>query len=236
MMLLGQIANPPSDTLSMGLGIAAVVLVAGWALTRWQRDRLRFALMRTALERGLTRFPGTPPYWLMSLRQGVTLLALGAALGIVGSAAWWLARGVEMPTSIAADNQARLPVQQAPQPDPQGSHEPQGHDDHDFHGPHHPPPPPPREDPLGLGPRRQGPPGQGDRQGPPQQEGDRGHQPRAELIDPARERWHRAEAQQTIGQVTVGAGLVLVLLGIVRIAFAKLERRFASESDENALY
>ena len=48
--------------------------------------------------------------------------------------------------------------------------------------------------------------------------------------------WHDAQMQQTIGLVTVGAGFVLILLGIVRIAFAKVEKQFASESDENAMY
>jgi hypothetical protein len=251
MTSLGELFGPPSDALSTGLGVAAIVLMAGWALTRWQRDRLRFALMKTALEKGLTRFPGTPPYWLLSLRQGVTLLSLGAALGIVGSGAWWLAHGVEMPANVQTEpsQQSRTgppgqnlqnppgppssrfehddPEHQGP---PRRPGPPSGREDDGFGPPHPPGPPPARpEDPLGLGPRdHQGPVGQGERE--------HGRQPRPEPIDPARERWHRAEAQQTIGLVTVGAGLILVMLGIVRICFAKVERRFAGESDEPGLY
>ena len=51
-----------------------------------------------------------------------------------------------------------------------------------------------------------------------------------------RDRLHHIEAQRTIGLATVGAGFVLAILGIVRIAFSKLERRFVGESDENTIY
>ena len=61
----------------------------------WQRDRERFSLMKTALEKGVTRFPGTPPYWLVSLRQGVTLSAVG--IGLVGAGGGALVAGPQRP-------------------------------------------------------------------------------------------------------------------------------------------
>lgn len=254
MIPLSELPGPPSNALNVLLGVAVVALVAGWALTRWQRDRLRFGLMRTALEKGVTRFPGVPPYWLVSLRQGVTLLALGLGLGIAGSAAWWLARGVEMPATPQAPTTQPAQGQPAQQsrsreddegpgyyrPGPPPDRNPDGPPpERSQGGPHHGPP----DDPLGLGPPHQGPPHQGPPpHGPlqhaplPQADPERGRQPRPEPFDPARERWHRAEAQQTIGLVTLAAGFILVILGIVRIAFAKVERQFASESEENTLY
>src|SRR5665213_607854 len=95
-LLAQQPAPPPFDVLSTALGVAAVLLVIGWSITRWQRDRERFSLMKTALEKGVTRFPGTPPYWLVSLRQGVTLSAVGIGLVGAGGGAWWLAHNVPM--------------------------------------------------------------------------------------------------------------------------------------------
>jgi hypothetical protein len=249
MILLGQVPGPPSDTLSTGIGVAAVVLVAGWAITRWQRDRLRFALMKTALEKGVTRFPGTPPYWLVSLRQGVTLLALGIGLGVIGTAAWWLAwkelSRLEMSQPQQRQAQASgspsAPSQSRPPHDdhdiPGGPHRP-GSPGLDEEGPHRPPFGRP-EEMHGPGEMRQPPPapparaedqrGPGGRSGPPPGEGERGHRPGGQPGDPLR-------AQQTIGLVTVAAGFILAILGIVRIAFAKLEQRFARESDENSIY
>ena len=39
-----------------------------------------------------------------------------------------------------------------------------------------------------------------------------------------------------IGLVSVGTGLILLLVGVVRIGFAKVEQRFATESDDPAAY
>jgi hypothetical protein len=226
-----EIPGPPADGLSIGLGVAAVVLVAGWVLTRWHRDQMRFTLMRTALERGVTRFPGIPPYWIVSLRQGVTLVALGIGLGVVGAAAWWMVRGVEMPTVEQA--MTRGTAQANAEPQRQGPlHErldgegPRA-EDRDFGpGPGQRPaaPPPPKD--RGQGRPQDGPPGREER------EGRRGERPNPPPGNPMMERWHRAEAQQTVGMVSAGAGLILLILGIVRIGFAKVEQRYAGESDE----
>jgi hypothetical protein len=45
------------------------------------------------------------------------------------------------------------------------------------------------------------------------------------------ERWHWAQAQQTVGLVSAGVGMVLMLLGLVRIGFARIEQHYVSESD-----
>jgi hypothetical protein len=195
--------------LSIGLSIAAVILVGGWLATRWHRDRMRFALMRAALERGVTRFPGTPPYWLVSLRQGVTLAVLGCGLGVLGTGAWLMVRDVQMPlppqfaTTQPTESQPEAPEEQLPPPRPE---------DRDFIHP-----PRPGEPPL----RRE------DRSPPPRQD-----RPANHPHDPAMERWHRAQAQQTIGLVSVGVGFILLLLGVVRIGFAKIEQRYVTDTDD----
>ena len=43
------------------------------------------------------------------------------------------------------------------------------------------------------------------------------------------ERWHRIQTQRTIGLVAICAGSILTLLGLVRIAFARMERRYSTE-------
>ncbi len=77
-----------ADSLAVGFGVAAaVLLVGGSLLLRWQRARLRFALAKIALEKGTPLFPGAPPLWLMSLRQGIMLIALGIGLMAIGAVA-----------------------------------------------------------------------------------------------------------------------------------------------------
>jgi len=48
--------------------------------------------------------------------------------------------------------------------------------------------------------------------------------------NPEMEHQHRIENQHLAGLVCIGAGVILSLLGIVRILFARLERRYAQES------
>lgn len=79
------------------------------------------------------------------------------------------------------------------------------------------PPPPPRE----PGPRELGRPGgagPGPRETPPP--------PRPR--DFAREAWDRAESQINISMSMVVAGIILVLLGAVRIGFVPAEKRFVT--------
>lgn len=250
MLLIGQHGGPPSDMLGAGIGVAAVLLVVGWAITRWQRDRQRFALMQTALEKGVTRFPGTPPYWLVSLRQGVTLTAVGVGLMVVGGGAWGLTANVEMPaatpapaltapasqaTPQAAPKTPAAPTETPAEPNP--PHEGWNHAPH-FQGGPPPEGPEDRDGPGGepRGPHRDLPP---DQQGPHGRGFDRGPNPemagppqREPHESPDRERWHRAEAQKTIGLVSVGMGFILTLLGLVRIGFAKIEQNYTRDSDD----
>lgn len=48
----------------------------------------------------------------------------------------------------------------------------------------------------------------------------------------AREHWQRIQARELAGQALVGSGIVLVLLGTVRMAFARAERKYFSEGEE----
>lgn len=166
--------GPLADILGGSLGVAAVALVVGWTLLTWQRDRNRFVLMRTALEKGITRFPNAPPFWLVSFRQGVTTLAVGLALGSVGAGAFWLGHGAPMPSeaSIAA----------------MGTTEPE------------PPPPGPGH-----------------------------HPPRPPVPNPQMERWHQAQTQVTVGLASIGIGIILAFVGIVKIVFARAEQAYAAE-------
>ena len=191
-----------ADLLGGSLGIAAILLVVGWFVIRWQADRHRFLLMRTALERGITRVADAPPYWILSFRQGATMLALGLALTAVGGAAWWLGSRVPMPATNAA---VRATTEHA-----------------DFDDA---PPPPPdmrpgaERAPLG-GPERESGPGF-DR--PP------ARRPHPPAPDPQMERWHRAQDQQFAGLAAGGLGVVLIVVGLVRIFFVQIERQYASE-------
>jgi hypothetical protein len=178
----------PVDVFAGALGgTAAVLLIGGAIFLRGQRNRQQFALMQTALEKGFTAFPGQPPFWLLSLRQGITTIALGVALIIVGTGAWVIGHSVERPDAAIAS-------------------EPK-------------PPPPPRLEGPGDG---DGPP-EG-RQGPPMLGGPEGRRPPQR--NPLIEQWQRAQMEETVGQIALGCGVVLLLLGGTRTAFAKTERRY----------
>jgi hypothetical protein len=161
----------PVDVFAGSLGAtAALLMVGGTIFLRGQRNRQQFAIMQAALEKGITSFPGQPPFWLLSLRQGVTTITLGIALIVVGAGAWAVGHGVEQPTALLASE----------------------------------PPPPPPPDPR-AGPEARRPP------------------PRNPII----ERYQRAQMEETLGQIAVGCGIILLLLGIARTAFARTERRYA---------
>jgi len=132
--------------------------------------------MQAAVERGITEFPNAPPNWLISLRQGVAILALGVGLLIVGGVAYALTQGIQPPEppsaqSIVAGSQMEAAESQAP-----------GH-----------------ERPKPPGP------------------------------NPAMERWHHAQNQESVGLATMGCGLIVILLGVVRTVFARIERKYASK-------
>ena len=50
------------------------------------------------------------------------------------------------------------------------------------------------------------------------------------------EQWHAARAQQTIGLISIGVGFILVLVGIVRVGFAKVEQRVTLESERETAF
>jgi len=158
---------------------AAVLLVGGYMSLQWQHNRHRYELMRAALDRGIAEFPERVPYWLLSLRQGAMILALGVALLIVGGAACYMVRSVQPPTTPAVQSTATLGDREVP-----------------------------------LGPK------EGVPNAPPLD------RPRPPEPNPALERWHQAESQRAVGLSTMGCGFVLVLLGAVRIGFARAEKKY----------
>jgi len=205
------------DFLGGSLGIAAILLVGGWIALRWQQDRNRFRLMQTALEKGITRFPDSPPYWLVSMRQGLTMLAVGVSLTLVGGGAFWLGHQTSMP-----ETSAMLP---GPQPR-------FGPDDG----------PDPRQDVrpdvpdrrLDVPDRRPEP--RFDQDGNPiARRSDRRPEPpgpnrRPPIPNPELERWHQAQAQQTAGMVLVGIGIILLFVGVIRVLFAQAERHYSNST------
>jgi hypothetical protein len=196
-----------ADSLAVGFGVAAaILLVGGSLLLRWQRARLRFALAKIALEKGMPLFPGAPPLWLMSLRQGILLIALGIGLLAIGAFAVADAKKVPDPPESLMNK-----VQ--PMPGPMPGEGPM------FRGPGRGPDEGPGGGP-GFAPR--------DGRGP---QGPAAAPPRPAPI-PALERWHRAQEQRTLGMAAAGVGVILLLLGIVRTVFAKVERKFSPAAQE----
>jgi hypothetical protein len=82
-------------------GVAAAFLIGGPILLRWQRNRHQFALAQAALAQGVTHFPKGPPFWLLSLRQGISALTLGIGLLVVGGTGAWLTWNIESPAIIS---------------------------------------------------------------------------------------------------------------------------------------
>ncbi len=216
---------------------AALVLVGGAVLLRWQKNRQQYAYMQAALEKGITQFPGSQPFWLLSLRQGVTVLSLGLALMLVGTGSWWLGKDAVRPTTEELKQAGPMPQggplgglpagPQGNQGSPQGG--PQG-------GPQNGPMGRPGmrnpRDPLGLGPQGMGPGGQGlgpQGQGMPPGQGQPQQAPPPRPA-PAVELWENAQTEKTLGKIAVGCGLILTILGAVRIGFARIERKYAAEA------
>ncbi len=202
-----------ADEFVIGAFVAAAALVViGWLLLQAQRNRQQFQLMREALERGISRFPfpAGPPYWLVSLRQGVMTLTLGVALAGVGAASYVMGSGVAMPAPTTRPAFGEF------QGSPQGPPQRPGERSMDDGGPM-------RGDPeQGPGWR---PPGFGG--GPPRNNGPQMAPPPP---NPAMESWHRAQVQLTFGMILMPIGGALILLGSVRAVFASIERRFAAET------
>ena len=231
---------PPSAMDESALGVLAVLvallLVGGSVVLRWQRNRQQFLLMQTALKEGLQRFPAGPPFWLLSLRQGVMTLTIGVGLLGVGTAAWMLAQGVEPPTQAQLQagggpggqgqgGQVQIPGQ----PRAEGERQPPRPEQRppEQRPPDQRPPDQRAMDPLHLGPLPPGqrPPRPEALQQDPQQQ--QQQQQRPPVANIAIERWHRAEAQKTVGLIAMGCGVILMFLGIVQIGFATVEQRYS---------
>jgi hypothetical protein len=119
------------DEFAGAFGVAAAVLLIGTSFAlRWQRNRHRFDLARIALETNATHVPQGPPFWIMSLRESLTILVLGIGLLGVGAVANKIGGDVPMPsaTVVAASRDV------SPPPPPPDSAE---------QGPARPPRPPP---------------------------------------------------------------------------------------------
>ncbi len=98
------------------LGVsAAFLLVGGYLALRWRRDREQFLLLQSALDQGLTEFPNTPPYWLVSIRQATLILTLGVLLVAIGIVLQRSAGQVPMPD---AEAMAATPIMEPAEPPP----------------------------------------------------------------------------------------------------------------------
>lgn len=218
--LLALMAGPPTDAFAGGFGIAAaIILVGGAILLRWQRTRLQFALMQTALEKGISQLPGSVPPWLLSLRHGVTILVLGIALGVVGAAVHHAASLVPVPTAAELAMDAVAHPQMDRQPGFGDMRPPDGMRR-----------PPPNGGGFGRQDRPGGPPGEGQLPEGGSEDG-RGNGPeRGPGVGPMPplERWHRAQDQAAVSLAAAAIGFILVLLGLVRIFFAFTERKYTS--------
>lgn len=193
------------EVFAAALGVAAAVLLVGSSfLLRWQRNRQRFELTRLALENGATQFPKGPPFWLVSLREALSTLALGLGLLAVGAISYGM--GSRVPAPSAQEIRAAGPVGPQERPEPDGPPE------------RRPAPRPPR------GPEEDGPPPEDHRPAAPQ----------PPVPNPVLDRWHRAQAMQNLGLIAMGCGGVLALLGLVRAGFARVERDYAGEESAHS--
>ena len=187
---------------------AALLLVGGFLTLRFQRNRFRFLLIQAGLEKGINPLTGAPPLWLMSLRRGTMAIAVGVCLILIGIAVGGAASKVPMPTDAEA-RATVLPAEMAP-PDSRPVDAPRAPDGGPMdHGP--------MGGPMGGPPRFDR---RDDRAGPPPRE------------LPAVEAWHRAQDRKTLAGLSGSAGLILAVLGTVRVLFALAERRYADHTGD----
>jgi hypothetical protein len=187
--------GPAGAAFAAGFGaLAALLLIGGGVLLRFQRNRLQFSLMQTALEKGTEPIAGAIPVWVLSLRQGVMIFVLGAGLILIGGGLQKMAENVPMPTDA---QMAQTPIRMQGPPGRFG----------------HPEGPPPRPPGRGEDGNR---PGAGPGGPPP------------ELESPIVQQWHRAQDQKALGNLALASGFILVLLGVVRVIFSVVERKYSS--------
>jgi hypothetical protein len=95
-----------------------LLLIGGGIFLVSQRARLQYALMRAAIDKGITHLPGIRPIWLVSLRNGVNTLVVGFALFVLGGIVHGHAKQVPMPPAMAMSlvTQMALPDDRLPPP------------------------------------------------------------------------------------------------------------------------
>lgn len=187
----------------------ALVLGLGFIFLRYQRIKHHYGLMQAAVDKGISTLPGGLPAWLVSLRQGVLVTVLGAGLVGVGGVLLSTVESMTLPPEVAAASQP-AGVNQMPPPPPQGEFGRPGD------GPQDGPPDGPRD-----GPPPRGGPGMSDRR-PPEMRFPPREPPVVEL-------WHWKQTQHRAGLLSVCVGGILVLLGLTRILFSRMERRYLSQ-------
>ena len=214
---------PPSHSpVAITLVIVIGALIALAMFFRWQHDRQRLSVLKSAIEKGLTHLPATLPMWLSSLRQGIMLATLGVALLIVGVIAVAMAHSGSMRGPFGSQvmrpwngavTQPGLPTRP-----PDGG--PMGNSPPGFGGRTLPPP----GGPLGV--RR---PIQSRNGQPPGLD----FTPRG--FGPPAMRFNRFPPppgpRKVLGYGALAIGFILTLLGSVRIAFAGIERKYLATED-----
>lgn len=189
---------------------AAVLLVGSSFFLRWQRNRQRFELTRLAMENGATNFPKGPPHWLVSLREAVTTIALGIGLLIAGGASYWIGVHTPLPTNEELKEVAKIIS---------GGQQGQGRAERRT-------PPMQRRGPEFGG--EEGFPPPPEEMGRPQDQQQQRPPPREDtppMPVPALEKYKRGQTMQTIGELALGAGAVLTVLGLIRAGFTRIERK-----------
>jgi|GEM_PF-5778058 len=211
---------PAHSPVVITLIIVVAALIALGMLLRWQHDRQRLAVLKLAIEKGVTHLPAALPMWLSSLRQGIMLATLGVALLIVGGVAVVMAHGHGSQLMRPGPGMMRVGhpngqrAASMPWPGATSGFRPPAD------GKNMPPP-------GGAN----GPGNAGQVFGPP------GGFPPRSVMGPRYQRFMPPGMQQQkmLGLGTLAIGFILTLLGATRIAFANIERKYfvADESQSS---
>ncbi len=214
--------------------VVGVVLPALWV--KWQNDRQRFALLKMAIEKGMTSLPLGLPIWLVSLRQGVLVFVAGLAPLIIGG--FTLRMAGTIPAVRGHHNIAKSIIYRVANP-PAAITQPKSVQG----GPSGQSTPPMAGNSGSItAPQWNGPergaggwpggmrPGSGPGNSPwPSRPGMRPRRGRRFGPPFFNRHAHDVMVRQNAGLALLGVGLGLCLLGLVRIAFAFLERRYTTD-------
>jgi hypothetical protein len=132
----GPILASVDEVFAGALGATVgILLIGGGIFLVSQRARLQYALMRAAIDKGITNLPGIRPMWLVSLRNGVNTLVVGFCLFVLGGIVHGHAKQVPMPMALAMEQSGLMSMPDDRLPPPPG-----GPDDNDDMRDHRPPP------------------------------------------------------------------------------------------------